>query len=103
MIADLLIKCLHAASRPGLLPLPQPKRAREVATGEQAPMRAPSQREDRTGMQHVLEGGAQLRIPKPNGRIKSPTGEQASIRGKGQTGAALGLPTRPEQGATGNV
>src|SRR2546425_3872698 len=94
---------LHAGSRPGLLPLPQPKRAREVATGEQAPIRAPGQREDRTGMRQLLEGGAQLRIPEPDGRIKSPTGEQSSIGSKGQPGGALGMPARPEQSATGDV
>src|SRR2546426_11445080 len=63
------LKCLHAASRSGLVPLPQPKRAREVATGEQTPIRAVGQREGRTRMRHLLEGGAQLRIPEPDGRI----------------------------------
>src|SRR2546423_9309960 len=94
---------LHAASRPGRLPLPEPNRAREVATGEQAPIRAPGQREDRAGMRHLLKEGAQLRVPEPDGRIQSPTGEQAAIRGKGQAGGARGMPARPEQGTTFDV
>src|SRR3989440_755580 len=94
---------LHAGSRPVLLPLPQPDRARDVATGKQAPIRAPGQREDRTGMRHVLQGGAQLRIPEPEGGLMSATGEQTSNRSKGQTGDALGMPARPERSTTGDV
>src|SRR3989442_6484519 len=94
---------LYAGSRPGLLHLPDANRAREVATGEHAPIRAPGQREDRTGMWHVLQGGAQLRIPEPDGGIMSATGEQTSIRSKGQADGGLGLPTRPEQGTTFDV
>src|SRR6266702_4166094 len=45
---------LHAASRPGLLPLPQPNRAREVATGEQASIRTPGQRIHRASV--AIEG-----------------------------------------------
>src|SRR2546421_7986386 len=93
---------LHAASRPGRLPLPEPNRAREVATGEQAPIRAPGQREDRAGMRHLLKEGAQLRVPEPDGRIQSPTGEQAAIRSKSHAGGALRLPARPEQSTTVN-
>src|SRR6184192_818620 len=96
------LKRLHAASRPALLHLPYPNRAREVATGEHAPIQAPGQREDRTGMRHVLKEGAQLRVPEPDSRIKSPTGKQATIRSKSHAGGALRLPARPEQGTTGN-
>src|SRR3989442_15645847 len=64
--------------------LPQPDRARVVASGEQVPIRTPGQRGDRAGMRHLLEECAQLRIPEPDGRIKSPTCQQASIGGKGQ-------------------
>src|SRR6266567_2953480 len=94
---------LGAASRPGRLPLPEPNRAREVSTGEQVPIRAPGQRENRAGMQQLLKEGAQLRVPEPDGGIQSPTGEQAAIGGEGQAGGALRLPARPEQGTTLDV
>src|SRR5437764_7583166 len=94
---------LHAGRRPGLAHFPQPNRARDVATGKQAPIRAPGQREDRTGMRHLLEERAQLRIPEPEGGLMSATGEQTSLRGKGQTADALGVPARPERSTTGDV
>src|SRR6266849_7450008 len=83
--------------------LPQPDRARIVASGEQVPIRTPGQRGDRAGMRHLLEEGAQLRVPEPDGRIKSATGKQATIRGKSQTGDRLRLPDRPERGSTLDV
>src|SRR6266576_6999417 len=58
------------AARPDL---PQPDRARIVASGEQVPISTPGQRGDRAGMRQRLEEGAQLRIPEPHGRIKSST------------------------------
>src|SRR5215472_17749934 len=97
------LKHLHAESRSGLLHLPEPNHTLEVATGKQVPIRAPGQREDRTGMRQVLQVCAQLRVPQPDGRVMSPTGEHASIRGKSWTGGSLGLPVRPEQGATLDV
>src|SRR6266478_5314804 len=93
---------LDAGSRPALLHLPDANRALEAATGEPAPIRAPGQREDRTGMRHVLQGGAQRSLPEPDGGIMSATSEQTSIRSKGQTGGALGMPARPEHRATGD-
>src|SRR4051794_2451275 len=66
------LKRPHDASRPVRPPLPDRNRAREVATGEPAPLRAPCQREDRAGMRQRLEESAQLRIPEPDGRIQSP-------------------------------
>src|SRR5260221_14433658 len=90
----------NAASRPGLVPLPQSNRALEIATDEPPPVWAPGQRADRSGMRHVLEGGAGPGIPEPDGRIQSPTGEQASIGGKSHPNDASGVPARPDQGAT---
>src|SRR2546421_3123158 len=101
--AAMLRERLYAASRLARLPLPEPNRPSEVATGEQVPIGAPGQRDDRVGMRHLLEEGAQLRVPEPDGAIKSPTGEQAAIGGESQTGDPLRLPTRPEQGPTGHV
>src|SRR6266568_2476202 len=79
--AAMLRARLYAASRLARLPLPEPNRPSEVATGEQVPIGAPGQRDDRVGMRHLLEEGAQLRVPEPDGAIKSPTGEQAAIGG----------------------
>src|SRR5437868_4835546 len=101
--AAMLRERLHTASRPARLPLPDPYRAREVATGEQTSIAAPGQPEDRTGMRQLLQGGTQLRIPEPDGGIVSPTGEQAAIGGESQASDPLRLPTRPEQGPTGHV
>src|SRR5207244_4955325 len=56
------------AARPDL---PQPDRARIVASGEQVPISTPGQRGDRAGMRHLLAEGAQLRVAAPEGRIKS--------------------------------
>ncbi len=94
------LKRLHAGSRPGLLPLPQPQRAHDAATGEQAPIRAPGQREDRTGMRQVREGCAQLRIPEPDGRLIPTAGQRASIGGKSQAKQAVDWPNGPERGPT---
>src|SRR2546421_38577 len=94
------LKRLHAASRPARLPLPQPNRAHGVSTGEQVPIRAPGQREDRTGMRQLLEQGAQLRIPASDGRISPSAGELMAIGGKGQAEGALRMTARPEQGST---
>lgn len=91
------LQCLHAAIRPARLPPPDPNRAREVATGESAPIRTPGQREDRAGMGHLLHEGAQLRVPEPDGRITPPTCQQAAIGGKDQAGGAFPVPARPEQ------
>ncbi len=64
--------------------LPQPDRAREVATGEQVPIRAPGQRDDGTGMRQFLQDGAQLRHPRaglvaltPTLASSLPSGEKA--------------------------
>src|SRR5438132_4354820 len=94
---------LSAASRPARLPLPEPNRACEVATGQQVPIRTPGQREARTGLWQLPEGDAALGVPEPDAGIKSRTGEQTAIRGKDQTVGALGKPTRPEQGTTFDV
>src|SRR5260370_573181 len=90
----------NAGRRPGLLPLPQPTLSLEITTSEQAPIRAPGQRADRTGRWHLLQGDAQPRVPEPDGGIMSPTGEQTAIGRKGQTYGSLGLPTRPEERST---
>src|SRR5438034_2405963 len=91
---------LHAGCWLAVPDLPEPGRARDVATGEQAPIRAPGSREDRTGMRYVLHRRAQRSLPEPDGGIKSPTGEQASIGGKSQAQGDLRVPARPEQGTT---
>src|SRR6266849_4458264 len=91
---------LPAASRSGLLHLPQPDRARDVATGKLAAIRAPGQREDRTGMRYVLQRRAQRSLPEPDAAILASTGEQASIGGKSQAQGDLRVPARPEQGTT---
>src|SRR5438876_481240 len=94
------LKRLHAESRSGLLHLPEPNRAGDVATGEQAPMRVPGQQVDRTGMRQLPAGGAALGVPEPNSGIKSPTGEQAAIGGKSHTVDMVRMPACPEQDAT---
>src|SRR5436305_13922644 len=57
---------LPEPSRSALLPLPQPDRAREVTTAEQAAIRAPGQCEDRTGMGLVLHRRAERGLPQPD-------------------------------------
>src|SRR5260370_39324521 len=101
--AAMLRERLYAASRLARLPLPEPNRPSEVATGEQVPIGAPCQRDDRVGMRHLLEEGAQLRIPQPDGAIKSPTGEHAAIGGDSPPGDPPRLPTRPAPGPTTHV
>src|SRR6516225_7564015 len=86
------IEDLDAGGSPAGLDLPQPNGAGDVATGEQASIRAPGQRGDRARMRHVREGRAQLRLPQPQSRVMSPTGKHVSIRSKGQTVDAAGLP-----------
>src|SRR5256714_1319416 len=54
-------------------------------------------------MRQLLEGSAQLRIPQPDGGFRSSTGEQVASRRKSQTGGALRVPARPEQGTTFDV
>src|SRR5438552_12535616 len=94
---------LHAGCWLAVPDLPESGRARDVATCEQAPIRTPGQREDRTGMRYVLQRRAQRSLPEPDGGIKAPTGEQAAIGGKSQARGALRMPTRPEQGLTLDV
>src|SRR4030095_13999736 len=83
--------------------LPQPDRARIVASGEQVPIRTPGQCGDRAGMRHLLEMCAQLRIPALDGRIKSSTCQLTSTGGKGHAEDGAGLPIRPEHGSTLDV
>src|SRR5947209_240510 len=83
--------------------LPHPNVSIKAATGEQAPIWTPGQREDRTGMRQRLQGCAQLRIPEPHRRVIAPTGEHASVRSKGQPVGALGMPARPERSTTFDV
>src|SRR5256884_2267198 len=85
-------EALDAGGSPAGRDLPQPNGAREVATGEQASIRAPGQRGERARMRHVLQGRAQLRLPQPQSRVMSPTGKHVSIRSKGQTVDTHGLP-----------
>src|SRR6266550_2737697 len=53
---------LHAGCWLAVPDLPEPGRARDVATCEQAPIRAPGSREDRTGMRYVLHSRTSPRL-----------------------------------------
>src|SRR5258708_15747291 len=87
---------LDAGGSPAGRDLPQPNGARDVATGEEPPIRAPGQRGDRARMRHVLQGRAQRSLPQPDSRVMSPTGKNVSIRSKDQTVDAAGLTACPQ-------
>src|SRR5258706_12753450 len=84
----------------GLLDLPHPNMSIKVATGEQAPIRAPGHREDRTGMRQRLQVRAAQGVPELDSRIIPTAGKQTPIGGKSHTGDAIGMPPRPQQGTT---
>src|SRR5437588_2680481 len=83
--------------------LPQSNLTLNAAAGEQAPTRAPGQREDLTGMGQCLHLGATLEVPEPDGGIIAPGGQQAAIGSKSQALDALGMPARPAQRGTFEV
>ena len=88
-------KARNAGGRVWCLHLPQSNAPIEAAAGEQATIRAPSHREDRSGMRQGLEVCAALGVPEPDGGIIPTAGQCATIGGKGQAYAG-GLPNGPE-------
>src|SRR2546425_12330056 len=91
----------HAGTLLCPLHLPEPNDSIEAPTGEQAPIGTPGHRVHRAALaSERLQIRARLGVPKPDGGIYPAAGERASIGGKREALDAVGLPARPEQGAT---
>src|SRR2546421_472332 len=90
---------LQQRSSTALLRIPQPNRGIKARAGYRAAKRAPSHREDRSGMRQGLEIPAALRVPEPDGGIIPTAGQCTTIGCKGQAYAG-GLPNGPERDPT---
>src|SRR5260370_39950453 len=81
--------------------LPYPNVPIEPPIGEQAPIGTPGHRVPRAAIaSEHLEIRATGGVPEANGGTISAAGERVPIRGKGDAVDDVGMPARPEQGAT---
>src|SRR5260370_39682454 len=81
--------------------LPYPNVPIEPPIGEQAPIGTPGHRVHRAAIaSERLQVRATGGVPEANGGTISAAGERASIRGKGEAVDNVGMPARPEPGAT---
>src|SRR6266699_2054734 len=82
--AAMLRERLYAASRLARLPLPEPNRPSEVATGEQVPIGGESQTGDPLRLPTRPEQGPTGHVPQLDAAIRAPARERAFVRAEGE-------------------